>query len=111
MTLETQMFERRRVRSAFVLGAYLRLSNDFLMSAPVRRPGQTHDDAVSAVRTYCMGESIDNMAADAHWKALVFAAAREAVSEHGIRPKPGHVLCRSAASTDTVAEACGELEA
>lgn len=67
--------ENRQVRSAFILGAFLRLSPAFLLSAPAGSTKDGFDDCVTATRAYCMGEELDNRAAESAWREQIHAEA------------------------------------
>lgn len=63
--------ENLQVRRAFILGAFLRLSPGFLLSAPAISPKDSFDDCVTAARGYCMGEELDNRAAESAWREQI----------------------------------------
>lgn len=70
--------ENHQVRRAFVLGAYIRLSPLFLLSAPEASPRDSFDDCITATRAYCMGDELDNRAAESAWREQSYGANRPA---------------------------------
>lgn len=73
--------ESLQIRRAFILGAFIRLSPPFLLSAPARSAKDSFDDSVTATRSYCMGEELDNRAAESAWREQVYAAQRATRSD------------------------------
>lgn len=57
--------EYRQCRTYFILGAYIRLGRNFVLSTPAGSPREAFDDCVTATRAYCMGDALDNRAAEA----------------------------------------------
>ena len=92
--------ENLQVRRAFILGAFIRLSPAFLLSAPARSANDSFDDSVTATRSYCMGDELDNRAAESAWHELTRTAARsepESVSRLAGAPAANDVASRVAA--------------